>query len=109
MARINQALATIATVLFLLTAGQLFTGCETLTGQTLGENIDDTNLTAYVKTSLAGDKMVNLTRISVQTTNGIVHLTGVVGSDAEKARAEEIARGVSGVKGVVNNIQVRPQ
>ncbi len=108
MARIIHASATIATILFLLTAGQLFTGCEALTGQTLGENIDDTNLTAYVKTSLASDKMVNLTRINVQTTNGVVHLAGVVSSDEEKARAEEIVRGVRGVKDVVNNIQVRP-
>lgn len=108
MGRIINASATILTVLFILTGSQVFTGCEALTGQTLGENIDDTNLTAYVKTALAGDKMVNLTRISVQTTNGVVHLTGVVASDEEKARAEEITRGVRGVKGVVNNIQVRP-
>ena len=106
MARIIHASATIL-MLFLLAGGQLLIGCEALTGQTLGENIDDTNLTAYVKASLAGDKMVNLTRISVQTTNGVVHLAGVVSSDEEKARAEEIARGVRGVKDVVNNIQVR--
>ncbi len=107
MARIIHGSATILLLLF-LAGSQLLSGCQTLTGQTLGENIDDASVTAYVKAGLGGDKMVNLTRISVQTTNGIVHLAGVVTSDEEKARAEEIARGVRGVKDVVNNLQVRP-
>lgn len=66
----------------------LVTGCQALTGETLGQNIDDTNLTAYVKAKLVGDKAVNLTRIGVETVNGVVHLTGVVGSNRESARAE---------------------
>ncbi len=108
MARIINASTTMLGVLFLVAAVQTLTGCQALTGETIGQNIDDTNLTAYVKAKLAGDKMVTLTRLSVQTTNGVVHLTGVVTSDQEKARAGEIARQVGGVRDVVNNIQVRP-
>lgn len=81
-------------------------GCQAMTGQTMGENIDDSSLTASVKTSLVGDKAANLTRIEVDTTNGIVSLTGVVDSAQQKARAEQLTRGVNGVKGVKNNLQV---
>jgi osmotically-inducible protein OsmY len=103
MARvINASIALL--VMFVLLAG-----CQALTGETVGQNIDDTNLTAYVKAKLVGDKAVNLTRIGVTTTNGVVHLTGVVRSDREREHAEELAREVQGVKGVVNNIQVRTQ
>jgi osmotically-inducible protein OsmY len=37
----------------------------------------------------------------------VVQLTGVVENAAEKARAEQIARGVGGVKGVRNNLQAQ--
>ena len=71
------------------------------------QNIDDTTLTATVKTKLSVDKLANLTRIDVDTYNGVVSLNGVVSSPEEKQRAEEIARTVNGVKKVVNNLQVR--
>ncbi|HEU4345086.1 MAG TPA: BON domain-containing protein [Candidatus Binatia bacterium] len=82
-------------------------GCQALTGATLGENIDDTNLTATVKTQLAREKLSSLTRIEVDTVRGVVSLNGVVESAEQKARAEQIARKVSGVKDVVNNLQVQ--
>jgi len=93
----------------LLTIFLFLTGCQALTGETLGQNIDDANVTAYVKAKLASDKAINLTRIGVETTRGVVHLTGIVGSDEERQRAEELARNVDGTKDVVNNLQVRAQ
>ncbi len=103
MARIITASTTMLALLFLLT------GCQALTGETLGQNIDDTNITAYVKAKLAGDKAVSLTRIGVATNQGIVHLTGMVESDIERARAGQLANEVEGVKGGFNNIQIRKQ
>ena len=47
-----------------------------------------------------------LTRIEVDTTNGVVSLNGVVESAQQKARAEQLTRGVNGVKGVKNNLQI---
>ncbi|MGH7828150.1 MAG: BON domain-containing protein [Candidatus Binatia bacterium] len=82
-------------------------GCQTLTGRTLGQNIDDTNLTAAVKTQLARDKVSSLTRIDVDSTGGVVSLNGTVESPEQKSRAEQIARGVGGIKDVVNNLQVQ--
>ena len=82
-------------------------GCQAMTGETLGEHIDDTTITTSVKTKLAAEKGATLTRIQVDTDLGVVQLSGVVDSAAEKARAEQIARGVSGVKSVKNNLQTR--
>jgi hyperosmotically inducible protein len=93
--------------LFLLMIGLvwLLNGCQALTGETLGEHIDDTTITSTVKTRLAAEKGTTLTRIQVDTDRGVVQLTGVVENAAERARAEQIARGVNGVKGVRNNLQ----
>ena len=47
--------------------------CQSMTGETVGQNIDDTNITAAVKTKLAtGDKASTLTRINVDTVRGAV-------------------------------------
>ena len=46
--------------------------------------------------------------ISVETLNGVVMLSGFAKNGTEKATAERIARGVSGVKSVKNEIAVRP-
>jgi hyperosmotically inducible protein len=82
-------------------------GCQAMTGETLGEHIDDTTITSTVKTRLASEKGATLTRIQVDTDRGVVQLSGVVDSAAERTRAEQIARGVSGVKSVKNNLQTR--
>jgi hyperosmotically inducible periplasmic protein len=94
---------------FLLMIGLLWllSGCQALTGETLGQHIDDSTITSTVKTRLAAEKGTTLTRIQVDTDRGVVQLSGVVENAAERARAEQIARGVGGVKGVRNNLQVK--
>jgi len=68
---------------------------------------DDSTITASVKAKLVGDKAANLTRIEVDTTNQVVTLNGVVESADQKAKAEQLARQVGGVKSVKNNLQVQ--
>lgn len=82
-------------------------GCQATTGRTVGQNIDDANLTAAVKAQLARDKISSLIRIDVDSTDGMVELSGTVGSAEQSAHVEKLARGVSGVKNVVNKLQVR--
>ena len=82
-------------------------GCQAMTGETLGQNIDDTNITATVKAKLAAEKVSTLTRIEVDTIRGVVHLTGIVDTAAQRARAEQIASQVGGVRSVVNNLQLQ--
>jgi hyperosmotically inducible periplasmic protein len=86
--------------------GILSIGCAALTGKTAGRNIDDATITATVKTNLAAERAATLTKIDVDTNEGVVYLNGVVDSAAMKQRAAEVARQVSGVKNVVNNLQV---
>jgi hyperosmotically inducible protein len=85
----------------------ILAGCQAMTGRTAGENVDDGNITATVKAQLARDKLSSLTRIDVDTTGGVVSLNGVVQTPQERSRAEEVARGVGGVKKVVNNLQIQ--
>jgi hyperosmotically inducible periplasmic protein len=82
------------------------TGCQAMTGETAGQNMDDSTLTTYVKTSLAKERLNTLSRVGVETDNGIVYLTGEVETAAEKSRAGTVASQVKGVKQVVNNLQV---
>jgi osmotically-inducible protein OsmY len=85
----------------------IVTGCTAMTGQTAGENVDDATISATVKSKLVADKAANLTRIDVDTTNKVVSLNGVVETPQQKARAQQIASQVSGVRDVKNNLQIQ--
>jgi hyperosmotically inducible periplasmic protein len=82
-------------------------GCTSMTGQTAGQYVDDSTITASVKAKLVGDKTANLTRIEVDTTNQVVTLNGIVESADQKAKAEQLTREIGGVKSVKNNLQVQ--
>jgi len=85
----------------------LLAGCTSMTGETLGQNVDDTGITTSVKAKLAAEKVGTLTRVDVQTTQGVVSLNGVVQTAELKARAGELAWQVEGVREVLNNIQIQ--
>ena len=91
----------------ILAALLVISGCTSMTGETAGQYVDDTTITASVKAKLVGDKTANLTRIDVDTTNQVVTLNGIVESADQKAKAEQLARQVGGVKSVKNNLQVQ--
>src|SRR5438128_4736170 len=71
--------------------------------------IDDTTVSAKVKSKLAGDPQTSAIKIGVQTNAGVVTLSGTVPTDAEKDKAEQIAKNTDGVKRVVNDIRVNPE
>lgn len=85
----------------------ILTACESLTGKTAGQNIDDAMMTASVQKKLMGDKLSNFARINVNSDRSIVSLNGVVRTVEEKSRAEDLARQVAGVKNVDNNLQIQ--
>jgi hyperosmotically inducible protein len=91
----------------ILAALLVVSGCSSMTGETAGQYVDDSTITASVKAKLIADKTANLTRIDVDTTNQVVTLNGIVESADQKAIAEQLARQVSGVKSVKNNLQVQ--
>jgi hyperosmotically inducible protein len=80
-----------------------------MTGRTAGRNIDDLTITTSVKARLVADKLSNFTRIDVDTVNAVVSLNGLVESEHEKRRAEDIASLVDGVKQIVNDLQVQKE
>lgn len=94
----------IAAILMLI---GLIGGCQSVTGRTVGQNIDDANITAAVKAELAREKTSSLLRIDVDTNNRVVSLNGTVESREDRERAARIARSVSGVRRVINNLQVQ--
>lgn len=83
-------------------------GCALTSGQSsAGQAVDDTTITTRVKTRFAQDPQVSASRISVETLNGTVQLSGFATSDTEKVRAAQIARSVPDVKNVRNDIIIR--
>lgn len=76
---------------------------------TTGEYLDDAAITTKVKASFAEDKWVKGRNISVRTDQGVVDLTGTVGSRKESDRATALATMVKGVKAVHNNLEVSPK
>jgi osmotically-inducible protein OsmY len=81
----------------------LQTGCAV----TAEPVVDDTAITARVKSRFAQDKDLAATRIQVDTMKGTVQLTGYALSEMERARAVQIARSVPDVRDVRNEVLVR--
>lgn len=83
-------------------------GCAVSRGQsTVGAYIDDSAITTAVKAKFVESKQVDAAAISVETLNGTVMLSGFAKSQNERATAESLARSVSGVKQVKNELTVR--
>lgn len=77
------------------------------TTESTGEYIDDAAITSKVKAALLGDSGLKSFDIGVETYKDVVQLSGFVNSDQVKARAGEVAAGVSGVRSVQNNLVVK--
>ena len=103
---------------FAICAAALLSGCHS------SRTIDDAAIVAGVKAKLSavfgpiearqvrqferGADQQTVSNISVSSVNGLVTLTGEVGSKRNKERAGEIARSVDQVVGVNNNLAVAP-
>lgn len=67
-------------------------------------NLDE-RLRAAILAVLATEVQTAGAELRVGVLNGIVHLAGSVDSLQRRARAEELAEGVHGVRGVANRIE----
>lgn len=81
--------------------------CSRDDGKSAGQTIDDSAISAKVKASFAQDPGVRAVDVKVDTHLGTVQLSGWADSAAEKARAEELAKAVPGVKSVQNKIELK--
>ena len=85
----------------------LLLGCRT--NESPEGQVDDLQIMAQVKTKLASDVGVSsVTNISVNSTNGVVTLSGQVNSPDVKSKAETVAKSVPKVVRVVDTLQVTP-
>ncbi|MEK7321690.1 MAG: BON domain-containing protein [Pseudomonadota bacterium] len=83
-------------------------GCAaTKTNESTGEFIDDSVITANVKSALLADKTTPGMSIEVETFKGRVQLSGFVDTAAQAKNAETVAARVKGVKSVINNIELK--
>ncbi|HEX3746988.1 MAG TPA: BON domain-containing protein [Bryobacteraceae bacterium] len=77
------------------------------TNESPEKQVDDVEITAQVKSKLASDVgLSSVTNISVNSTNGVVTLSGQVDTAARKAKAEAAAKSVPKVVRVIDNLQV---
>lgn len=86
----------------------VLSGCAgSRTQESTGGYIDDSAITAKVKTALVKDQAVDADNVHVNTFKGTVQLSGFVNSDKQSDEAESDADQVEGVKSVENNLHVK--
>ena len=90
----------------LLVALTLGACSATRTQESAGEVIDDSVLTAKVKTALIEDPVTKAHEINVETYRGVVQLGGFVDSSTQKSRATKWPARWTGVKEVRNDLRV---
>lgn len=77
------------------------------TSSTAGAAVDDTAITAKVKSALLAEPGLKSLSIDVKTNNSTVTLSGSVDSDASRTKAKQVAQSVSGVSNVVDQLTVK--
>ncbi|MES2717728.1 MAG: BON domain-containing protein [Pseudomonadota bacterium] len=70
--------------------------------------LDDAGITAAVKTALAADPALSALKIDVDTSNGVVKLTGPAPDAQARERAGVLAAAPRGVRSVDNLLTVAP-
>lgn len=85
-----------------------FTGCAgNKYERSTGEYIDDKSLAERVRHALHENPDYKFDDVEVEVFRGDVQLNGFVNMSEQKSKAEEIAKGVQGVKQVTNNLTVK--
>ncbi len=74
---------------------------------TIGQGANDSWIWFKTRAALATTDDLRDSTINVDVVNDIITLRGTVGTAAQKARAEEVAKGIEGQKGVRNQLTVR--
>jgi osmotically-inducible protein OsmY len=104
MTNITRKLAYLAGIVFVA----LTLGCASTAKQEgTGEYVDDTVITTKVKAAIFAEPTLKSAEINVETFKGAVQLSGFVSSPAAENRAIAVARGVSGVKSVKNDMRLK--
>ncbi len=83
-------------------------GCaSTTTQESTGQYLDDTAITAKVKTAIFNDASLKSAEINVETFKGVVQLSGFVNSAGDIQHAVQLVQGLSGVRSVRNDMRLK--
>jgi osmotically-inducible protein OsmY len=97
----------LAAALASLVVGGFAIGTTSMAAETVGAKIDDASLVARIKADLLRSPQVDGLDVNVDAKNGVITLSGTAATEAEKVRAEQIAKTANGVKGVDNKIVIK--
>lgn len=78
----------------------------TASSQTTGEKIDDASITAQVKSSLLSHRSTSAIKTKIETTDGVVTVSGIAKNDAEKSLVTKLITDINGVISVINNMSI---
>lgn len=103
MTRINRFMMIVFAVLL-----STMLGCAgTSKTEGTGEYVDDTVITTKVKAAIFNEPTLKSAEINVETFKGTVQLSGFVNSRGDINKAVEVARSVSGVTAVRNDMRLK--
>jgi len=74
---------------------------------TVGTEIDDSVVTARVKTALLAEPDVKSVDFNIETRKGVVQLSGFADNQAQVDRAAAVTRTVAGVRNIENNVSLK--
>jgi hyperosmotically inducible protein len=94
---------------FVATLALLFSlGCaSTSTQESTGQYVDDSAITAKVKSAIFNEPSLSSAEINVETYKNIVQLSGFVSSQADINTAANVASNIVGVQSVKNDMRVK--
>jgi len=75
--------------------------------RSMGQTMDDQYIETKVNAALMAEAATDAGDIDVEVRNGVVQLSGFVGSAEEKKRATEVAMGIKGVTKVDNALDIK--
>lgn len=73
----------------------------------VAESVDDASITSSVKHTLLTHKSTSAIKVKVSTNEGVVSITGVASSAAERSLVGKLAESIRGVKSVSNDMSVK--
>lgn len=93
--------------LLAVTSINVISCASTRTSEGAGEYIDDTVITAKVKSAFLAEKGLKVAEINVETYKGVVQLSGFIESRSDADRAISLARAVAGVTSVKDDMRIK--
>jgi hyperosmotically inducible protein len=93
---------------FIAASVLLAAGCGSSSKQeSTGEYLDDSTITTKVKTAIYNEPTLKVLQINVETYKSVVQLSGFANSSTDIDTAGNLARSVTGVTSVKNDIRLK--